>query len=203
MISFKSFFVESKSFSGTMYHGSGSRFSKFEQSKARIANDFYGGGVAYFTDDLGVGITYAKSMAKKTKEDPIVYTVKVKFKKLFDVDETFQGKDLINILPNDIEDFARGAGLLGLKSNKYQVLADLKLGKIKLTGDQVFKGLSKGMNTTAKAREHLISKGYDGLRYNGGVNMNMAKKHNVYLSYDAKNIEIIKRQVVRKKEITQ
>lgn len=67
---------------------------------------------------------------------------------------------------------------------------------MKLTGDEVFKGLSKGMNTTAKAREHLISKGYDGLRYNGGVNMGMAKKHNVYLVYDANDIKIIKRQKV-------
>lgn len=183
-----------------MYHGSGSRFSKFEQSKARIANDFYGGGTAYFTDDLGVGITYAKSMAKTTKGDPVVYTVKVKFKKLFDVDDVFTGKDLIDILPLEVEDFARGAGLLGMKSDKYQVIANLQMGKLKLTGDEVFKGLSKGMNTTAKAREYLISKGYDGLRYNGGVNMNMAKKHNVYLSYNANNIEIIKRQVVTKKE---
>lgn len=199
MLSFKSFIVESKGFTGTVYHGSGSRFSKFEQSKARIANDFYGGGVAYFTDDLGVGITYAKSMAKKTKEDPIVYTVKLKLNKIFDVDAVFTGKELIDILPSDIEDFARGAGLLGLNSDKYKVLADLKSGKVKLTGDQVFKGLSKGMNTTAKARQHLINNGYDGLRYNGGVNMGMAKKHNVYLAYDAKDIEIIKRQVVRAK----
>lgn len=192
--------TESKGFTGNVYHGSGSRFSKFEQSKARIPNDFYGGGVAYFTDDLGVGITYAKSMAKKSKGDPIVYTVKLKLKKVFDVDEKFTGKDLINILPKDVEDFARGAGLMTLDSDKYKVIADLKAGKYTLTGDQVFKGLSKGMNTTAKAREFLISKGYDGLRYNGGVNMGMAKKHNVYLAYDANDIEIIKRQVVRKKK---
>jgi predicted nucleic acid-binding Zn ribbon protein len=86
-----------------------------------------------------------------------------------------------------------------LNSDKYKVLTELKAGKFKLSGDQVFKGLSKGMNTTAKAREHLINKGYDGLRYNGGVNMGMAKKHNVYLAYDAKDIEIIKRQVVKAK----
>jgi hypothetical protein len=200
MLSFKSFLLrESVSFKGNVYHGSGYRFNKFEQSKARVVNDFYGGGAAYFTDDVGVAITYAKSMAKKSKEDPVVYTVEIRINKMFDVDHIFTGKELTDILPGDLEDFARGAGLLGLNSDKYTVLANLKAGKVKLTGDEVFKGLSKGMNTTAKAREHLISKGYDGLRYNGGVNMGMAKKHNVYLVYDADNIKIIKRQVVKSK----
>jgi hypothetical protein len=199
MISFRQYITESKSFKGTVYHGSGYRFDKFEQSKARVVNDFYGGGTAYFTDDVGVAVTYAKSMAKKSKEDPVVYTVEIKINKLFDVDHEFTEKELVNILPADIEDFARGAGLLGLRTDKYAVIANLKAGKVKLTGDQVFKGLSKGMNTTAKAREHLISKGYDGLRYNGGVNMGMAKKHSVYLVYDANSIKIIKRQVVKQR----
>ena len=199
MLTLKTFIAESRTYTGTMYHGSGSRFDKFEQSKARIPNDFYGGGVAYFTDDVGVGITYAKSMAKTSKGEPIVYTVKVKFKKLFDVDEVFKGKDLVGILPDDVNSFARGVGLMGLNADEFVIIAKLKSGKMELTGDQVFKGLSKGMNTTAKAREYLVSKGYDGLRYNGGVNMDMAKKHNVYLSYNAKNIEIIKRQIVKKK----
>jgi hypothetical protein len=189
---------ESKKFSGIVYHGSGSRFKEFKQSEARIANDFYGGGVAYFTDNLSVAITYAKSMAKKKNSDPIVYTVKLNMSKVFDVDEIFTGKDLVNILPKDVEEFARGAGLLGLSSDKYMVLSKLASGNMKLTGDQVFKGLSKGMNTTAKARDHLISKGYDGLRYNGGVNMGMATKHSVYLSYDANDIQIMKRQLVKK-----
>lgn len=200
MLNFRDFITENKAFSGTMYHGSGSRFNEFEQSKARIPNDFYGGGVAYFTDNLKVGITYAKSMAKKAKGDPIVYEVRVKFKKLFDIDTEYRGKNLIEILPDDLEAFARSAGLLSLNSDKYMVLAKLKSGKLNLSGDEIFKGLSKGMNTTAKAREYLISKGYDGLRYNGGVNMGMATKHNVYLSYNAKNIEIVSRKIVKKKE---
>lgn len=197
---FSEFLVEQKQgFSGTVYHGSGSRFSEFKQSAARIPNDFYGGGVAYFTDDLKVGITYAKSMAKSKNSDPVVYTVSLKLKKLFDVDDKFTGKDLVNILPKDIDDFARGAGLLKLGSDKFQVIANLQSGNMTLTGDEVFKGLSKGMNTTAKARDHLIKNGYDGLRYNGGVNMNMATKHSVYLAYTTKGIKIQKRQVVKKK----
>lgn len=200
MKSFRTY-LEENALTRTMFHGSGSEFKKFEQSKARIPNDFYGGGVAYFTDNFDVAVTYAKSMAKKSKGDPIVYTVSTKFRKLFDISHIFTGSDLKNILPTDIEAFARGAGLLGFKvDNKYKVLGDLKAGKAILTGDQVFKGLSKGMNTTAKAREHLISKGYDGLRYDGGVNMGMATKHNVYLSYKASNISIKETKVIVKHE---
>lgn len=195
------FIMEGTAFSGDVYHGSGYRFSKFSQGKARIFNDFYGGGVAYFTDNQKVAITYAKSMAKKAKaEDPLVYTCKIKLKKVFDVDSVFSGKDLIEILPKDVKEFARGAGLLTLKSNEYEVIAKLESGKMSLTGDKVFAGLSKGMNQTAKARQYLISKGYDGLRYNGGVNMGMATKHNVYLVYNAQDITITKRQIVKKKE---
>jgi len=194
MKSFRSFLEESKSL--VLYHGSGYKFDKFDQGKARIANDFYGGGVAYFTDNLKVAITYAKSMAKKSNQDPRIYTVEVRFKKLFDVDHIFTGNELISILPNDLDSFARGAGLLGLSADKYKVISDLKIGLLSLSGDSIFKGLSRGMNQTAKAREHLISKGYDSLRYNGGVNMNMATKHNVYLSYNANTIKIVKRQTV-------
>lgn len=196
---FRLFENTSQGFIGTVYHRSGSRFDRFEQSKARVANDFYGGEVAYFTDNLKVAITYAKSMAKKTQQDPIIYTVNLTLQKLFDVDHVFTGKELTAILPKDLEGFARGAGMLGLDADKYQVLSSLQAGSVKLSGDTVFKGLSKGMNTTAQAREHLIQQGFDGLRYNGGVNMGMATKHNVYLAYDVNSISIQKRSRVAKK----
>jgi hypothetical protein len=51
------------------------------------------------------------------------------------------------------------------------------------------------MNQTAKARQYLIDKGYDGLRYN----MNITPKQSVYLAYDANSITIKKRQTVKKK----
>lgn len=198
MLSFNQYITEAKSsFTGKVYHGSGSRFKEFSQSKARIPNDFYGGGIAYFTSDLKVAITYAKSMAKKSKGEPLIYTTEIKIRKLFDVDDIFTEKTLTDILPDDIEGFARGAGLLKLNSDQYVVMGNLKAGKVKLTGDQVFKGLSKGMNTTAKAREHLIKKGYDGLRYNGGLNMGMATKHDVYLIYNVKNVKILKRSKLK------
>lgn len=199
MLSFKDFISE-EVFHGKVYHGSGTVFDKFDQRKARVANDFYGGGVAYFTDNVKVAIQYAKSMAKTAKTGtPFVYTCDLNLRNVFDVDEQFTGKKLQQILPKDIETFARGAGMLGWDKDKYKIIGDLKAGKATLSGDEVFKGLSSGMNQTAAARQYLMDKGYDGLRYNGGLNMNMHTKHNVYLAYYAKSIKIDKRQKVVKK----
>lgn len=195
MLSFKSYICENKGFTGTVYHGTNARFDKFDQKKSRIVNDNYGGGAAYFTDSVGLSITYAKSMSKKLGGDAMVYSTELKLKKLFDVDDIFTGNDLINILPADVNSFARSAGLLNLNSNEYKVISNLKNGTIKLSGEQVYRGLSKGNTQTAKAREHLIERGYDGLRYN----LPTTPKQSIYLAYDAKDIKIIKRQVVKKK----
>lgn len=192
MISFLSFLLENNRFSGIVYHGTNARFDRFDQRKSRIVNDNYGGGVAYFTDGLSLAITYAKNMAKKQGGDPLVYSVELNLKKLFDVDHVFFGKELIDILPPNVNDFARGAGLLRLGSDEYRIISDLKSGNMKLSGEQVYRGLSKGNTQTARAREHLIEKGYDGLRYN----MPVTPKQSVYLAYDAKDINIIKRQKV-------
>jgi ADP-Ribosyltransferase in polyvalent proteins len=173
------------------YHGSGGRFSKFSADHARVANDHMGGGVGYFTSDKDVSKTYARSMAKTTKGEPHIYHTTLHMKNVFDVDHEFTGDKLKNILPDDHEAFARGAGLLNYGSDKYKVLNDIKSGKAKLSGMQVFKGLSKGNTQTAKAREHLKSKGYDGLRYNGGDNMN-TKRHDVYIPYHPDSITINK-----------
>lgn len=178
-----------------IYHGTNARFSQFEQSKSRIQNDFYGGGVAYFTDALSVAKTYAKSAAKKGG-DPIIYQVTLKSNKLFDVDAKFTGDKLIQFFSRkDAEQFARGAGLLNLGADKYKVIGEIEDGHMTLTGDQVFRGLSQGMIKTAAAREKLKQLGYDALRHNGGVNMNMATKHNVYLAYHAYNIKITERMI--------
>ena len=173
------------------YHGSGRKFDEFDQRQARIKNDFYGGGIGYFTSNPDVAATYAKSMSKETKT-PHVYHTTLNMNNVFDVDHKFSGEKLKGILPDDVESFARGAGLMKLGTDKYKVLSDLKSGNTELTGHQVFKGLSRGMNDTAKARDHLISKGYDGIRYNGGENMKMATKHDVYIPYRADSIEIKK-----------
>lgn len=185
-----------------VYHGSNSIFKKFDQKKSRIINDFYGGGIAYFTDNLDVAKTYARSMSKKSGE-PIIYEVDLNFRKLFDVDDTFKDKELLKILEHDdIEQFARGAGLLKFGGeSKFTVLGRLREGKINLSGDQVFRGLSRGMNQTARARQILIDSGFDGLRYNGGLNMGMATKHSVYLAYKESNIKITKIFKMVKKSI--
>ena len=159
--------------------------------KSRIVNDNYGG-VAYFTDGLSLAVTYAKNMAKKQGGEPLVYSVELKLNKMFDVDHEYSGKELVDILPSDVKEFARGAGLLRLGSDEYKVVSNLKTGNMKLSGEEVYRGLSKGNTQTLKAREHLVEKGYDGLRYN----MPVTPKQSVYLAYDAKDIKIIKRQKV-------
>lgn len=179
------------------YHGSGDVFDKFDQSKARIANDHMGGGVGYFTSNKDVAGTYAKSMArKKGTKTPTVYSTKLRMKNVFDVDHKFSGDKLKHVLPDDVEGFARGAGLLKPGTDKYKVLNGLKDGTTELHGHEVFKGLSRGGVDTLKAREHLVKKGFDGIRYNGGVNMDAATKHDVYMPYAHKSITINKREAV-------
>jgi hypothetical protein len=175
----------------TVYHGSNSYFKKFDQNKSRIVNDFYGGGVAYFTDNLEVAKTYARAMFRAKGGGKYIYKVTLTLQNLFDVDDEFTKNELTKFFNKEsVEEFARGAGLLKFGEDRYAVISKLLSGNMVLTGDQIFKGLSRGMNQTAKARQILIGLGYDGLRHNGGVNMNMATKHNVYLAYNADSIVI-------------
>lgn len=183
-------FVENK----TYYHGTAAKFSQFDQKKSRVPNDYYGGGVAYFTSDKSVAITYAKSAARNTKERVgRIYTCNLKAEKTFDVDHVFTGEELKNILPKDIYGFIRKSGMISASDDIYSAVAKLDTGNVKLTGDQVFRGISLGMVETARAREFLKSKGYDSLRYNGGANMSM-KRHDVLIMYYANDIKIVKRQ---------
>lgn len=182
------------------YHGTKSRFNRFEQSKARLINDFYGGGVAYFTSDLDVAKSYAKTMYNRYGgEGMFVYESKLKFDRLFDVDAKFSGEALTRLIGDNIDQFGRGANLYKLGTDVAKVRIKLRTGSITLTGDQVFRGLSNGMQNTAVARRTLMSNGYDGLRYNGGLNMGMAKNHDVYLAYQSNKIEILRRYIVSKK----
>jgi len=177
------------------FHGSNAVFKEFDQSKARLANDFYGGGVAYFTDDPKIAEQYAKGMSKKTGA-PVVYEVKLTLKRIFDVDDVFSGKDLEDLVGSDIDSFLRGAGLMIAGSDQYKLKSDYKQGILSVSGDQTFKGLSRGMIQTAAARMKLIKAGYNGLRYNGGLNMNTHIKHNVFLMYQAKDINIVGAKVL-------
>lgn len=178
-----------------VYHGSGHHFTEFSQKHAKLPNDHMGGGIGYFTDHHDMAKSYAKARSKDAKtHTPYVYHTKLKMHNVFDVDHHFHGKKLTHILPDEKhhEHFARGAGLLPAGSDKYRVLAKLKTGDVKLTGHQVWKGLSHGNVDTAKARDHLVKKGYDGLRYNGGENIGGATKHNVYIPYNKNSIHINK-----------
>ena len=185
------------------FHGSGKRFGKFAQSQARIKNDHMGGGIGYFTTNKDVARSYANHMAKYHKTNtPYIYHTKLKMNNVFDVDHDFHGDKLKHLIPDEKkhEDFARGAGLLKLGADKYKTLSDLKSGNIKLSGQQVFNGLARAHGGTAGARDHLIKRGYDGLRYNGGEQMDQATKHDVYIPYNADSIHIHKiTQIVKKK----
>jgi len=175
-------------FMGTVYHGSNQVFTAFEQSKARIKDDFFGGGVGYFTDSHPIGIQYAKSMSKGTGA-PVLYTCTVNIKNMFDTETSFDGARVVALLPADVEGFARGSGLLKYGSDRLKVMVDLKSGKTSMLGKEIFKGLSGGMTSTAKARTHLRQLGFDGLRYLGGT-ITGAVKHWVYLPYSTSAIKI-------------
>lgn len=181
------------------YHGTAGDFKRFDQKKARVARDFYGGGVAYFTSDRDVAKSYARAAAKLAKSDVMfIYRCALSMSKTFDVDHVFKGVELRALIDRkSLEEFARGAGLLRAGVDKYAVLADLDAGRTSLTGENVFRGLSKGMVYTDVARQKLIDHGYDSLRYNGGVNMSNSSvehaKHDVWIMYDADHIKILGR----------
>lgn len=176
------------------YHGTNQVFNQFQQSKARVNNDYFGGGVGYFSDSYDTATTYAAHMVRLKKAGTkVIYTVNLDLKNTFDVDKIYSGKELepfYNAI--GMETFARGAGLLKPgPDDKYTILGRLENGKISLPGQQVFKGLSGGMVSTAKTREILKKLGYDSLRYNGGENMRTGA-HNVYLPYYPEQIKIVK-----------
>ena len=181
----------------TLYHGSNAEFSKFDQSKAKIVNDLYGGGVAYFTDSIPVAQSYARTMTKARGGTPVLYKVNLRLGRVFDVDDTFSGPELMEFVKHAAskDAFLRGARMLSLGTDKYKVLHQLETGQLSLTGEQVFRGLSGGMINTAATRKILQKMGYDTLRYTGGLIMGQ-EKHNVYLAYYADNIEIIDRKLM-------
>lgn len=176
----------------TVYHGSNSDFNKFDQSKSRIINDNYGGGVAYFTDSPNVAKKYAKTMANKYGNEPILYSVNLSVNNIFDVNDEFSGNRLMEFInqASSVDSFLRGAKLLLLGTDKSKLLRDLESGNLSLTGDQIFKGLSNGMVNTSQARKILQRLGYDALRYNAGGILGQ-DSYSVYLVYNAADIDIV------------
>jgi len=178
-----------------LYHGSPLDFDHFRQELSRSPNDYYGGGLAYLTTSFDVAVTYAKAGMKRQTGaglEPTVYTIDANFKKTFDVDMEITGDDLVDFIPSQkVDEFARGAGLIKFSDSPYEVKAKLTSGRLKISGDQIFKGLDKALGGSAKARDYLIKMGYDSLRYNGGANMSMATRHDVYIAYKASTLRIV------------
>lgn len=187
---------ENTDFRGVVYHGSNARFPEFKQDKARIVNDFWGGGVAYFTDSIPMAKNYAKGMAKRYGGTPLVYKVQIRLSKMFDVNSQFDGPEVTAFMGDmNADTFARGAGLMTMDADQYGIVASLKSGRLALSAEQVYKGLSNGGVNSAVARQRFIEMGFDGLRYNGEINS--GAEHNVYLAYDAKDIEILSRHTFK------
>jgi len=178
-----------------LHHGTGHHFDRFSSAFARVKNDYYGGGDAYLTDDPEVAKGYAKAGKSRGGKAPQIMDVDVHMKRVFDVDHVYTGPHLQALLPKDLEAFARHARLLKLGDDKHAVLGRLRAGQMRLTGDQLFRGLSDGMVNTAKARELLKRAGYDGLRYNGGL-VTGGKRHSAYVVYDARNTKVVGRRPV-------
>lgn len=186
-----------------VYHGSNKKFDKFSEKAKRIANDFYGGGIAYTTTDKNVALTYSRAMTYRYGGEEYLYEIQLDLKNLFDVDTVFTGEELKAFLKHiKPEDFARSAGLLGPSEDKYSVLSKLSAGNLSLTGKQVFKGLSKGLVDSSGAESILKRMGYDGLRYNGGDNMGTGK-HDVYIPYYENQIKIRKVFKVQRKALNE
>lgn len=174
----------------SVFHGSNAKFKEFATKAKRVENDFFGGGIAYFTDDQKVALTYSRAMTRRYGGEEYLYKVDLNLSKIFDVDTVYTGAELQKFFAHiKPEAFARGAGLLKGGADKYSVLASLELGNAVMTGHDVFRGLSQGLVNSSGAEKILMKLGYDGLRYNGGDNMS-AGKHNVYMPYYSKDITI-------------
>lgn len=177
-----------------VYHGTNVLFHQFDQNKARNPfSDYYGGGIAYFTDNKDIAKSYARSNAKKFGGKPYVYEVEISIDKIFDVDSEYTGTELTKFFnAKTLKDFAIGTKLARLGGEDlYVVMGKLEDGKYKLNGDIIFKALSNGMNATTRARETLKKLHYNCLRYNGGI-QSQGMHHNVYCMYNAHDIKIKK-----------
>lgn len=187
-----------ESFEGTVYHGSGNDFNTFKQSEARTLNDYYGGGIAYFTDNKDVAKSYARTTAKRpgSQNNPTLYTVRLSIHNPFIVPKVYSGNELKKFIPKSIQDmdnFLRNCGLLTYGVDKYKIINDINAGKYEMSGDTIFKGLSIRQTNTIAARETLISLGFDGLQYDGGK-ITRGIHHNVWLPYYEKQITIINKE---------
>ncbi len=182
-----------------VFHGSNKKFDKFSAKAKRVTNDFYGGGIAYTTDDKNVALTYSRAMTYRYGGEEYLYQLHLNLKNIFDVDTVFTGKELTEFLKYiKPEEFLRSAGLLTAGTDKYALISKLSSGNLMLNGKEVFKGLSKGLVDSSGAEAILKKMGFDGLRYNGGDNMGTGR-HNVYIPYYEDSIKIEKTFKVQRK----
>jgi len=197
-MSFANYLIERNSNALTVYHGTGSDFDMFSSEFARVANDYYGGGVAYFTDNVEVAHGYASDGQKRdgSTGTKILMTVEITPSKIFDVDAMIPGPDVTRLMgKTKPEEFLRAAGMLNINSDKFSLIGKIKNERLEMTGDQLFKALSMGQVKSSRARNALKAAGYDALRYNGGI-QTQGVHHNVYIMYNASAIRVISKEQI-------
>ncbi len=187
------------------FHGTAAKFDSFDGGKARVSNDYFGGGHSYFTSNKNVAVGYASSaMIRMKSKTPYVIAVDLHFKKLFDArdNKTYTGDELKHMIKEfkltqkDLDTLARGAGIMTVMSSPYQIIVGLERGTTKLTGKQFFNGLTRLRGSMENARKFLQSKGYDGLAHTGGQvtrDMMGTPNHVVFIVYDPNVIQTFKR----------
>lgn len=197
--------IVSESFKGQMWHGTNAKFDKFEQRMARVQNDLYGGGVAYFTDNRKIAEGYAKSSLKRKgapkNPEPWLYKVDLDLKNIFDIERSYNYDFVKQFVKNDksstVEKFLRDAGVLNNSfmksigaSDIFSVISKFNNGSLNLTGDQLFNAIGNNSANSSKARDIFYKMGYDGLTHQGGLRGGTGGKHKVIIVYDSSKIKI-------------
>lgn len=201
MISFKEFIKESP-VSGVFYHGSGNDFDKFEQSASRSKNDLFGGGVAYFTDNIDVARSYSTNAARRRDsldQTKILYTVRLNLKKAFDTTVKELDSKLVSQLipdkPSEQDHFGRDLKVYKGDVNRHNFIFKIKSGEVKVSGEALWNAISSRGTNTVKGRNTLKSSGFDGLIYEGG-HITRQVKHKVVIPYNPSSIKIINKEEI-------
>lgn len=176
----------------TLFHGGIDFDGEFRQDMSRSPNDYFGGGVAYFTDNHEVALKYAKNAGKRSGKLPVVYNVKLTIKNNFDVDKKYNSELFLDSI-KDLDKFIRNSSIGEYNDPIYVTKQKLKSG-IEITGKSIFKGLSNNHQNSGRAREILIDLGFDGLRYTGDEDS--MNPYNVWLPYNSDQVSIVKKDFI-------
>lgn len=182
-----------------LYHGSNIPdldFTDPEQSVVPESHREYGDALAYFTDCQDSAIRYATSMTATEGGKACVYSAYINTGECFDLDAYYTTDRLVEIIDGiDLRLFGKGLGILNSYSDEYAMISSLRYGKLKLTGKEIFKGLSFALESPSAALYHIVDLGYDCVKFKCS-NIGM-KPHTIYLVDDAEKIQLIDKKAVQ------